>query len=249
MESFRSDMFATGLDLKQCEILRNPGWYKASAAATIRQGQMVALDANQELVVADSNNVIGVAKFNKMTVGKSANVDEALVLTGTSPVNLKRANVSNVSVRSAPNQGGTTYTETTDYTVNSANGTVTRVAGGAITSGQTVYVTYTFDMTAGDYKFQGLNFFNSNDDVTVAEGRLAIVQGPATLYTMEYDTSRSYTLSGTGANLYCGGATSGLEGLFTSNASEGRYVGRVIQLPSSSYPWLGLRYTDHPEEE
>lgn len=247
--AFQSDMFATGLDLKRCEILRNPGQYKASASATIRQGMLVALDANQELIPAVSNNVLGAAKWNKMTVGKSANVDEAIVLTGTTAANLARANVSNVAVRSATGQGGTLYTVTTDYTVNATNGTITRVALGAITSGQTVYVTYTFDMTAADYRFQGRNFFNDNDDVTVAEGRLAIVQGPATLYTMEYDTSRSYSLTGAGASLYCGGNTVALAGLLTNNSAEGRFVGRVIQLPTSADPYLGVNFTGHPEEE
>lgn len=250
LEAFQSDTFATGLDLKRCEITRNLGVYKASEGATIRQGQMVALNASQELVVADSNGVRGVARWNKALLGKSLNVDEPVTLTGTTTMNLARPNVSNVSVRSAPNQGGTVYTGGgTDYTVNTTNGTITRVALGAIPSGDTVYVTYTYDMTESDYRFQGKNFFNTNDDVSPAEGRLAIVQGPATIFTTEYDTSRTYALTGAGASLFCGGTTAGLEGLFTNNPAEGRYVGRVIQLPSAADPFLGLEFSPHPEEE
>jgi hypothetical protein len=249
LAAFQSDTFATGLDLRRSEINRNLGVHKAKDTAIIRQGQLVALDANQELILAVSNNVMGVAKHNKMLLGKSLAVDEAVVLTGTIASNLKRANVSNISVRSAPGMAGTQFLPIADYTENDTNGTITRNGAGAIVSGSTVYVTYTFDMTQNDYQQQGLNFFGNNDDATTAAGRLTLVEGPALLFTTEFDTSRQYTLTGAGASLYCGGATPALAGLFTNNPAEGRYVGRVRQLPSASDPFMGIEFTGHPEEE
>jgi hypothetical protein len=69
---------------------------------------------------------------------------EHVVLTGTTPAQLLHGPVANVIVLpSTLDQSPTTpYVETTDYTVDYANGTVTRVGGGAISSGATVKVTY-----------------------------------------------------------------------------------------------------------
>ena len=178
--AFRSDIFATGLDMGRFKGEFIPGFWKCNASATIRPGQLVSLNSSNELILATGASVLGVARFKKFTLGLAVNVDEAIVLTGTTAVNLRRANVSNVQVRSAVQMGGTQYTGGgTDYTANTTNGTITRVALGAITDGQTVYVTYTFALTAADYQLLGQNFFNNNDDVTVADGRLAVICGPA----------------------------------------------------------------------
>lgn len=72
-------------------------------------------------------------------------VVEHVTLNGTTAVSLQHKNIDNVVV--TPKDLGTTatapYAETTDYTVDKANGTITRVDGGAITDGQEVKVTYT----------------------------------------------------------------------------------------------------------
>lgn len=71
-------------------------------------------------------------------------VVEHVILTGTTPYALKHAGISDVVVTASTLAGTPTaaYVETTDYTVDEAAGTVTRVGGGAITSGQLVKVTY-----------------------------------------------------------------------------------------------------------
>jgi len=75
--------------------------------------------------------------------GSSGVLGEAIVLNGTTPTNLAFSNLSNVAnVNSAPDVQGTDFAETTDYTVDLVLGTVTRVGGGAIGDGATVYVTY-----------------------------------------------------------------------------------------------------------
>src|SRR5208283_3603421 len=80
-----------------------------------------------------------------------------------------------VAVRSLPAQAGTTYTEGTDYTVNYTNGTIVRIGAGAIPSGATVYVTFQFPVPYQDLDFQGRNFWNFLDEVTQAQGRIAII--------------------------------------------------------------------------
>ncbi len=71
-------------------------------------------------------------------------VVEHIVLTGTTPTALLHKDVSSVVV--TPSTLGATpsaaYILTTDYVVDAALGTITRDAGGAISSGATVKVTY-----------------------------------------------------------------------------------------------------------
>lgn len=249
LAAFQSDVFATGLDLRRCEINRDLGVFKASDAASFEQGQMVALDASQEVILADGGDVLGVAKWNKVNLQKSLAVDEPHVVDAGVAVPLARSNVSNVGVRTAADQGGTLITAAGDYTLNAVNGTLTWDAVPTeVSDGDTVFVTYTYDMTNADYQFQGRNFFNFVDDVTIAEGRITVILSPAILYTTQFDTAQTYALTGAGANLYCGGTTPGLEGLFTSDAGEGTYVGRCIQLPSATDPYLGVHFTNLPEE-
>lgn len=249
LAAFQSDVFATGLDLRRSEIQRDLGVFKAAASASFEQGMMVSLNASQEVVIADGGDVLGVAKWNKADLQKSLVVDEVHTVVASGVTQLSRGNVSNVVVRTAADMGGTAITATGDYVLSTANGTLTWEASPAeVSDGQTVYVTFTFDMTAADYQFQGRNFFNFVDDVTIAEGRIAVVMSPATLFTTQFDTSRTYALTGASSNLYCGGATAGLEGLFTNDSGEGAYVGRCIQLPSASDPYLGVHFTSLPEE-
>jgi len=248
--AFQSDVFASGLDLGRCEINRDLGVYKAAESATILQGQLVSLDANQELVLADGGQVMGMAKWNKAPAGTSLKVDEPMVVAYNSAVALQRGNVSNVIVRAAAD-GGTTIPATNNYTLSPANGTLTwdnpPTGTAAPANGATVFVTYTFALTASDYQFQGLNFHNRLDDVGgLTEGRLTIVQGPATIFTTQYDTAQTYAVND---SLYCGGTTAGLEGLLTNDSAEGTYVGKVIQVPRADDPYLGLYFNADPEEQ
>lgn len=239
-EAFQIQAIPRGLDLHLSVINNDLGTYIASPAATIRAGAMVANGAAAgEIVQANATDVLGVSKHAKETFGYSVNVDEAIVLNGTTAANLDRANVSEVTVKSAPGYGGTTYTGGgTDYSVNATNGTITRVALGAITDGQTVYVTYRYALTAADYQRDGTVFhseFGSNDSVSSAADRLTVIQGWAKLFTVEYDTADDYALTGTDSNLYCDG-----NGRFSSAATSNDFVGKCIQLPRSGYQYMGL---------
>lgn len=245
--AFQSDVFASGLDLKRGEIIRDAGYFKASETAVIEQGQMVSLDASQELVVANAGDVVGVAKWNKVSLGTAVNVDEAVVVSFGGVTQLKRANVSNVAVRAAAN-GGTDIPATNNYTLSTANGTLTwdnpTSGTAAPANGATVYVTYTFALTEMDYRFQGKNFFNTNDDVSIAEGRLTIVEGPAKIFTTQYVTSDIFTVNDA---LYCGGDVAGEEGLFTVVPTNSELVGHVMQPPTAADPYLGVAFlADRP---
>lgn len=245
--AFQSDIYPRGLDLGRCVILQDTGIWRAAEAASFEQGMLVSQDGAGEIITCVSKPVLGVAKWNKVSSLHAAQVDEAISFpVANATVNLKHANVSNLQIRDTPDLGGSAYTVTTDYTVSAVNGTVTHVGGGSIPTATTVYVTYTWELSSRDLEFQGQNFFNRNDDVTIADSRITIITDATILFTSQYDTSRAYTMTGTGKNLYCGGVTAALAGLFTNDPSEGDFVGHVIQLPSADDPFLGVRMGGDP---
>lgn len=241
--AYQSDIFASGLDLGRSDFSREPGYYKAADSANIQQGQMVSLNAAGELVVADAVDVVGVAKWNKVDAANAVEVDQAVTVVFGGVSLLGHGNVSNVAVRASAN-GGTLIPAASNYTLSAANGTITwdnpTSGTAAPANGATVYVTYTFPLTAQDYRFQGRNFFNSVNDVDgLTDGRLTIIEGPALIFTTQYDTSEVYVV---GAPLYCGGDTTGEEGLFTVTATNSELVGHVHQPPTQDDPYLGVKF-------
>lgn len=245
--AFQNRTFAEGLDLGRCQISEALGVYVADAAASFRAGSLVMRNSSGLVVASDGTDVLGVAKWNKATGLLGAKVDEAIVLVGTTASNLSRANVSNVRVASATGYTGTTYTVTTDYTVNATNGTVTRNGAGAIASGATVYVTYTFQITTQElYQNQGTNFWNNVDDVSQADNRVTVITDAELIFTTQYDSSRTYALTGANSNLYAA-TGGGLAGLFTNDTSgSAEFVGRVFQLPTAADPYMGIRLMKQP---
>jgi hypothetical protein len=239
--AFRNKIYAEGLDLGRCQIRENLGVWVADPAATIRQGALVMRDSSGNIVPSNGLDALGVAKWSKASTSLAAVVDEALVLTGTTAIPLAHPTVSNVRVASGL-AGSGLFTVTTDYTVNTTNGTVARVALGGITDGATVYVSYTFQITSADlYQLQGVNFWNNLDDVSQNDSRITVITDAEMLFTTQYDTSVVYTMTGATSNLYAS-TTGGKEGLFTtSTAGSAKFVGRVMQVPSAADPYLGLR--------
>lgn len=245
--AFQSDIFPRGLDLGRSVIQQDIGTFRAADAADFEAGMLVAQDANGDVVKCDGSPVLGVAKWNKTNTLKGAAPDEQISFpSANATVNLKNANVSNLQVRDTANLGGSAFTLTTDYTISAVNGTITHVGGGGIPLSTIVFVTYTYELSSSQLDFQGRNFFNFTDDVAIADGRVTVITDAAILFTSQYDTSQVYTLTGATKNLYCGGATSGLEGLFTSDSGEGAFVGHVIQVPTADDPFLGVRLGGDP---
>jgi hypothetical protein len=231
-------IFPRGLDLTLCQIREAYGHWLAASSATFRAGQFVALNSSGEVVVSDGDSILGVAKFNKTTAPIAIAVDEAVVFpTAGSTVTLAHANTSDTVVFSAVEQGGARYTVTTDYTLNTTNGTITQVALGSIVVGATVYVSYSYALTAAQINQDGRNFWNDTDDVSIQNRRITVIQGSPKLFTTEFvKVGRTYTLTGLGANLYVNSS-----GILTNDSAAGRFVGRVIQLPAASYPFMGVQ--------
>lgn len=238
--AFLNRVFPEGLDLGRCQIAQALGVFVADPSTTFRAGMAVMRNTSGLIIPSDGSDFLGVAKWNHATSLVSTAVDEQVVLVATTASNLKHPNVTNVRVASLAKGGGTVYALTTDYTVNAANGTVTRAGGGSITNPQTVFVTYTWAITEADLlQIQGKNFWNTNDEVSQADGRCTVITDAELIFTTQYDTSRVYTVTGSTSNLY---ASVAAPGLFSSDsASSAKFVGRVFQVPTAADPFLGLR--------
>lgn len=244
--SFQGQIFPKGLKLEQCQIGRIDGTTVADPAATIRPGQIVAKNATNYIVPANLSNTYGIAKYGQVLFGNSVMNDRPVVLTGTTASALPRANVSNVSVRSAPNYGGTLYAAS-DYTLNLVNGTIARSGGSTIPDGATVFVTFTFALTEADFQFDGRLFQQQPaNQAGFAFGSLAVIVDWAKIFTIEYATGQAAATGGLtytmNQALYCNA-----DGQF-SNVSGGgaEFMGRVTQLPTASFAWMGIVMHGNP---
>lgn len=233
--------FPQGLDMNRSEKNFMAGDWRAADSASFRQGQPLMLNSSREIVVSDGTSILGVAAWPKMSLGQSVVVDFPVTLTGTSAISLLKpgahAPVANIKVRNnTVANGGTAYTVTTDYTVSTSNGTITRVGGGGIASGTVVYVSYTYALIEADYLFEGKNFQNSNDWVTYQDNRIAVIEAPAKIYTTEFDQTQLYAYSGSGSTIYVNSS-----GQFTSDSSGNKLVGYCINVPGAQDPYLGVK--------
>lgn len=216
------------IDLKRSILGREMGNKPVDANAVFQAGMISQYASDGEIVTCDGTAPCGVFKWNKTSTVTGVEVKEAIVLTGTTASNLNHANVSNVKVENA---AGTDYIVTTDYTVNTTNGTVTRNGAGGITSGATVYVTYTYQLSSAELNAAGKNFTLSTDD-TQGSNKITIIQGFSTVYTDQYDTSKDYAV---GDTVY---PTVG--GKFTNQADYNKPFGKVISVPTAADPYLGI---------
>lgn len=240
--AFNTRQFPAGLNLKKMHGPREEsGNWQAASSASFRAGAPVMLNSDGEVVIfnaANGSSLLGVAKWDKVSLGRSVVIDEEVLFgEDLATVDLAHANLvsASVAVRSAVEGGGTEYTVTTDYTINATNGTITHV--GTIDSSLPVYVSYTYELTESDYRFQGKNFFNSNDFVTNQDRRIVVIQPPCEIFTTEFDTAEVYTLTGATSNVYANSS-----GLFTSSSSSAKLCGKVIQVPTATDPYLGFRF-------
>lgn len=251
--AFDGQIFKKGLDLSRSVVGRDLGTEVANPNATIRPGMIVSRDAQGYVIPANLTDVYGVAKWGKDNFGVSVQVDLPVVLNGTVVTNLTvngqaRGNVSNVTVRSAPNMGGVLYVGGgTDYTVVAGAGTIARVALGAIPDGATVYVTFTYALVDADFNFDGRFFQNQAADRTqYQEGRITVITDWSRLFTVEWATGTgvatglTYALVGAPADLFCNAL-----GQF-SNVVAGEFMGKVYQLPTAADPYMGVTIHGNP---
>lgn len=247
LSAFSNQLFPAGIDLNRSRITVADGTWVAASAAAFRAGSPVMLDSNGAVVIADgTKRVLGVAKWPKVTLGTAVVVDEEVNFgSAGATATLAHPNISNIAVRSAINGGGTQYTDTVidtgdDYTVNLTNGTILHIAAlsnGDIDPTLPVYVSYTWSLTASDYQFEGLNFWNSNDYWTIQGGFGCVIEAPSKLYVTEYDTRQVYSLTAATSNIYVNSS-----GLFTTVIGSNLLVGKCISVPSAEDPFLGINF-------
>lgn len=135
-------------------------------------------------------------------------LDEPVVLTATAVKLLAETSIpagTEVVVRSAANDGGTRYTETTDYVLTATSGTLTlsRTPASAIVSGQTVYVTYRYATTASTWDAgTGFNLTQRNPAPQTVDGAgIEITPTPGELAPATTTTLTNSAFSGKVADL------------------------------------------------
>lgn len=253
--AFNSDVHPVGIDLRRSVIKSDVGAFVADPNATFRAGQVLAQNSSGQFVVCDGlgaaplNVPFGFAKWNKTTSLLASACDKVIVLNGVVATNLPKGNLFGsaaggvrVSDRPTGVSGATTYAEGAgnDYVVNYVNGQITRTAGSTIPDGGTVYVTYKYFPSEGDLDFQGRNFWNFLDEVTIAQNRVAIITDWSILFTSMFDPSQTYTQS---QKLFVD--TGAKAGLLTNQDGGRPAFGRVFQLPGADDPFMGIVSPGH----
>jgi len=219
--------------IRRLNGFNNPGYRAVDSSASFIAGMVANLEAdssgNPVLTVANATDdqIIGLFFCHKTTNFYRPIVAEAQTY-GTSPntswiAYLNHANLKSSSVKVA-NAAGSAYTVTTDYTVNTTNGTITRTSTGSIGATDTIYVTYLYT----DPNLTGI-------DETLGSGAAATLEDRGEAATLVYDTSVAYTLMG---SLYANA-----EGYLTSTNGGGSVVGKVTKVPSAENPELHFKLT------
>lgn len=212
--------------------LNNPGFRPVDSSAEFVAGMVAKLvdDGNggAYLQVADDDdvNIIGLFYCHKTTNFYRPIVEESQTFS-TSPntawaVYLNHAGVKSGSVKVYDNTGGAAATLTTDYTVNTTNGVITRTSGGILAASDEILVTYLYE----DPNLTGL-------DQTLGSGLAATLEDAGDVATLVYDTSKTYTVM---QRLYCDA-----NGYVTNTDGGGSQVGFVTKPPTSDSPELWFK--------
>lgn len=215
--------------------VRNRPFYKVDPNSTWEEGQVATLvESGGEVLVkkyeALSGEVpLGIFWFPKATALTRVSV-ETVILTGTDVIPLKHAYIVSASERVTNLTGTTVYVAGTDYTINYTNGTIQRIATGGIPDGATVVVRYRYNVLASELARMPQRF-ERVPDATLGSGTITVAEGPAEIFTDQYDTTVGYTVN---SNLYANNT-----GRITS-VSGGPVIGKVIVPPTLGYPLLGL---------
>ena len=232
--SLLPDIGRNGLvnSVRRLNGLNNPGYRLVDSTADFIAGMVANLEADSDgnpvLTVANATDtaLIGLFFCHKTTNFYRPIVDESQTF-GTSPntswiIYLDHASLKSSSVKVTDSTGVTTYTLTTDYTVNTTNGVITRTSTGSIGATDTVLVTYSYE----DTSLTGI-------DQTLGSGMAATLEDPGEVATLVYDTSKAYTLMG---SIY-----SDANGYLTSTNGGGTAVGKVTKVPTAENPELHFK--------
>jgi hypothetical protein len=172
---------------------------------------------------------------------------ESVTFNASSIATVSKGNfLSTANLKVTDSTGATTYTLNTDYTVNTASGVLTRLGSGSISALATVIVWYRYslsstqvywDNVSTQWTAAGQNYDRQPDD-TLGSSKITVVIGDAILYTDQYDVTQTYTLNATlyaDANSY-----------WTTASGYTSACGRVVKVPTSSDPFLGVQQVAIP---
>lgn len=202
----------------------NPLSVAVDSAETFESGVVGQLASDEEIVVSDGVNPYGLLDGYKTTTFHKKIVNESVVLNGVTASNLANTNLTASSNRVTNAAGDTVYTETTDYTINATNGTITRVALGNIADGETVLVSYEYQVSVEEY-LEISQAIGASDD-TSGSGQITVWYGQGIYDSDQYDITRTYAINNL---LY---ADSGI--ITNTNAGisgTAKVIGRVVGVP------------------
>jgi len=197
------------------------GWRDVSSSASFIAGYAATLSSGV-VTVADntaSQKIIGLFNCHKTTSFYRPIINESGTFTGAgTTITLDHANLQSGSVRVTNSAGTTTYTLTTDYTVNTTNGIITQTSTGSIGTTDTVLI---------DYRYQDPNL--SGMDQTLGSGKAAIIEGVGEIATLVYETDAAWAENAD--------VTVSANGLPTIGGT-GTVIGFVTKVPSADDPEL-----------
>ena len=173
--------------------------------------------------------------------------DDPAILAGTTPVTLSHTNIlSMINVCDAIAQGGTCFTQDTDYTMDMVAGTIVRIDGAGITDPTTVYVTYTYSppaVTPADYVLDLVNG-------TLARTVASTIPNPGTVFIDYMFPSVSYSDDGgnktTTANITIKNSTNLYWEELRAMIGGTSGPGLTATLRNSDYPLIGGATSDRP---
>lgn len=234
------------LDKKRGYAYNRP-FYTVDTNVNISAGMVAFLGTSGGVTVATtaaSGDVpIGTFWKDRNASWIRSNIESATFNATTNLLTLSKGNVlSTAWIKVTNSAGTTTYTQGTDYSVNTTSGVVTRITTGNIAAGATVIIWYRYSQTANQVYWDnvstqwssGYNYDRQPDD-TLGSSKITVAEGDAKIYTDMYDPTQTYTLNAqlrSDANSLWSTAT---------GATMSSVCGRVLQVPTASNPFLGVQ--------
>ena len=224
----------------------NRPFYDVDTNVDIYAGMVAFLTTSGGSVVATTaaSGTVAIGTFwkDRASTWVRSNVESG-TFDANNQISLSKGNIlSTAFVKVTNSGGGTVYTQGVDYTANTTNGVITRLAGGSIAASATVVVWYRYtlqgasvywDNASTQWTASGHNYDRQPDD-TLGSGKITVAEGDAKIYTDQYDPTQTYALN---TALRPDATTS----LWTSAAGALSVCGRVIKVPTAADPFLGIQ--------
>lgn len=220
--------------------------FPVDTSVEIQAGMIAFLttDANGATVATTAAGSSGGVPIGAFWKDAASTYVKTWVESGTFNANgiimLSKGNVHSASEIKVTNAAETvTYTQGADYSVSLTNGVLTNLSG-LIPALGTVHVFYAYSVVAGREFWEnagtkwsmGSNYDRMPDD-TLGSGKIAVLQGNATFYTDQWETGDTFALNDA---LRCNMTSS----RWTNSAVGSSVCGRVIKVPTTSDPFLGV---------